>query len=160
MERDLAREGLRRLKPLRQLATSLLPDPGSDMGRVCALESCHYMRNQLLRDADWAGMAHSIEVRTPLVDINLLKSLAPLIAKLTPGAGKLALAQAPSTPLPDAIMSRAKTGFSVPTGAWMSAVAHPAPSSDAVAEPKGLISRRWSRVVLAGAENLGREAHA
>ena len=30
------------------------------------------MRNQLLRDADWAGMAHSLEIRTPLVDIAAL----------------------------------------------------------------------------------------
>src|SRR5262249_17005330 len=68
MERDFAREGLRRLKPLRRLAASLVPDPGSDTARICALESSHYMRNQLLRDADWAGMAHGIEIRVPLVD--------------------------------------------------------------------------------------------
>jgi hypothetical protein len=42
---------------LRRLAATLLPDAGSDVGRVCVLESVHYMRNQLLRDADWAGMA-------------------------------------------------------------------------------------------------------
>ena len=58
MDPDFAREGLRRLKPLRSLSASLAPDPGSDVARVCALESAHYMRNQLLRDADWAGMAH------------------------------------------------------------------------------------------------------
>jgi len=32
------------------------------------------MRNQLLRDADWAGMAHSVEILVPLVDIELLRS--------------------------------------------------------------------------------------
>ena len=37
------------------------------------------MRNQLLRDADWASMAHSVEVRTPLVDASLLRQLAPLL---------------------------------------------------------------------------------
>ena len=55
MDPDVAREGLRRLRPLRRLAATLTPDPGSDVARVCALESSHYMRNQLLRDADWAG---------------------------------------------------------------------------------------------------------
>ena len=30
------------------------------------------MRNQLLRDTDWASMAHSLEVRVPLVDVKLL----------------------------------------------------------------------------------------
>ena len=43
------------------------------------------MRHQLLRDADWAGMAHGVEIRVPLVDVTLLKSVAPL---LIPGTGR------------------------------------------------------------------------
>jgi asparagine synthase (glutamine-hydrolysing) len=160
MECDFAREGLRRLSPLRRLATSLTPDPGSDIARVCALESSNYMRNQLLRDADWAGMAHGIEIRVPLVDVRLLKSLAPVIPKLAPAAGKAALARAPSTPLPEAVVSRAKTGFSVPTGAWMAAASQHRKPPAGAREPKGLVSRRWSRVVLAGSGNPAREAHA
>jgi asparagine synthase (glutamine-hydrolysing) len=159
MERDFAREGMRRLKPLGRLAASLVPDPGSDTARVCALESSHYMRNQLLRDADWAGMAHGLEIRVPLVDVTLLKSLAPAIRKLEPGVGKAALAKAPSTALPEAVVARAKTGFGVPTGAWMAAASQLEPSEGA-REPKGLVSRRWSRVVLTGPGNPAREAHA
>jgi len=45
MDATLAREGLRRLKPLRRLAANLSPDPGSDVGRVSALEAAHYLRN-------------------------------------------------------------------------------------------------------------------
>jgi asparagine synthase (glutamine-hydrolysing) len=149
MDPDLAREGLRRLDPLGRLAKSLAPDPGTDVARICALESSHYMRNQLLRDADWAGMAHGLEIRVPLVDMTLLRSLAPVIAGLTPGAGKKALAMAPSLPLPDEIINRAKTGFGVPMGAWMKAAAGEARSSaDISAEPRGLVSRRWLRLVL------------
>jgi asparagine synthase (glutamine-hydrolysing) len=77
MDAEIAREGLRRLKPLRRLAASLMPDPNSDVAPVCLLESAHYMRNQLLRDADWAGMAHSLEIRLPLVDFTLLGALDP-----------------------------------------------------------------------------------
>ena len=55
MDPDIAREGLRRLRPLHRLAATLTPDPGSDVARVCVLESSHYLRNQLLRDTDWAG---------------------------------------------------------------------------------------------------------
>ena len=33
----------------------------SDRIKVAALEMGWYMRNQLLRDADWAGMAHSLK---------------------------------------------------------------------------------------------------
>src|SRR4029077_15422095 len=83
MDAEIAREGLRRLKPLRCLAASLTPDPSSDVARVCVLESAHYMRNQLLRDADWAGMAHSLEIRVPLVDFTLLGALARTIPALT-----------------------------------------------------------------------------
>ena len=85
MDPEIAREGLRRLKPLRRLAASLEPDPSSDIARVCVLESAHYMRNQLLRDADWAGMAHSLEIRVPLVDFTLLGALAPAIPAITRG---------------------------------------------------------------------------
>jgi asparagine synthase (glutamine-hydrolysing) len=141
---DCAREGLRRLKPLHRLDASLSPDPKSTVGRVCALESSHYMRNQLLRDADWAGMAHGLEIRAPLVDIDLLTSLAPAIGGLVPGAGKAALANAPSLPLPDSIAKRTKTGFGIPAGAWMAKLAGP----DAAPATKGRASRRWSHQVL------------
>jgi asparagine synthase (glutamine-hydrolysing) len=77
MDPDVAREGPRRLKPLRRLAENLLPDPRSNVGRVCVPESSHYMRNQLLRDTDWAGMAHGVEIRVPLVDITLHSPHSP-----------------------------------------------------------------------------------
>jgi asparagine synthase (glutamine-hydrolysing) len=124
------------------------------------LESSHYLRNQLLRDADWAGMAHGIEIRVPLVDVMLLKALAPMITKLAPGAGKAALAAAPSIPLPEAVVNRAKTGFSVPTGTWMAAVSQCDKLSESAREPRGLVSRRWSRIVLADAGNPTCQARA
>ena len=147
MDPDVARDGMRRLKPVSLLRSHLAPDPGSNVGRVCALESSHYMRNQLLRDADWAGMAHSLEIRVPLVDATLLSAMAPHMEHLQPGRGKAALANAPSRPLPEEITNRAKTGFGVPTGVWMDALAcgMEAIQSDAA---KGLVSRRWSNVVF------------
>ena len=146
LDHDFVIEGMRRLQPMMWLHSLLSPDPRSDNGRICALESAHYMRNQLLRDADWAGMAHGLEIRTPLVDIAVLRSLAPAIAGLKPGMGKAALAAAPSIALPPEIVSRAKTGFGVPTRAWMAAAARA--NSEDVSETKGLTSRRWSRKVL------------
>jgi len=146
MDKDFVAEGMRRLEPLTRLSGLLSPDPHSSNGRICVLESEHYMRNQLLRDADWAGMAHSLEIRTPLVDIELLKQLAPAIAALNPGMGKAALAAAPSIPLPREIVSRAKTGFGVPTKAWMAAAGRT--NREEPAETKGVTSRRWSRKVL------------
>jgi asparagine synthase (glutamine-hydrolysing) len=148
---DLAREGLQRLRLTSLLGAALEPDPGSDVGRVCALESLNYLRNQLLRDADWAGMAHGVEIRAPLVDIDLLRALAPSIATLTPGAGKAALAAAPRAALPAEIVSRAKTGFSIPTGVWMAEAAGCAAGAAKPAS-KGLASRQWARLVFGAAQ--------
>jgi asparagine synthase (glutamine-hydrolysing) len=153
MAPDLASEGLRRLKPLRLLTANLTPDAGSDIGRVCVLESAQYMRNQLLRDVDWAAMAHGVEVRVPLVDSLLLKSLAPSIPALTPGSGKAALAEAPSLPLPAEVANRAKTGFGVPTASWLNGTA--AQSRQRRVRTKGVESRSWSRVIFS---NLAQEA--
>ncbi len=143
LDRDLVRRGLERLRPLTALAATLRPSPGSPIGSVCALESAWYLKNQLLRDADWAGMAHSLEIRTPLVDIAALTALAPLTPRLTATRGKRALALSPSVPLPEAIIERAKTGFGVP--GWYFTTRDGA----AVARPKGLASRARALDVLA-----------
>lgn len=142
LDRAIIDLGLERLRPLARLSALLQPDPGSAGARVTALESGAYMRNQLLRDADWAGMAHSLEIRTPLVDSELLRALAPLTHSLKPGEGKALLAVAPQTPLPDTVAARAKTGFVVPTAAWRARQVGDAAS-------KGAVSRLWAKEVLA-----------
>ena len=75
------------------------------------------MRNQLLRDADWAGMAHSLEIRVPLVDVDLFRKVLPLTFRGE--ATKRAMAQAPKKPLPDQVIGRGKTGFSIPVRDWL-----------------------------------------
>ena len=82
--------------------------------RVATLEASLYMRNQLLRDADWASMAHSVEVRTPLVDIALLRQIAPLLIE----AGR-ECKNALGALLPPWLRERPKTGFFVPMREWM-----------------------------------------
>ncbi len=124
MGEEAAREGLERLRPFGLIGAAMTPDPGTDFGRVAALEAALYMRNQLLRDADWAGMAHGIEIRVPLVDTTLLSRVAPLLlASGQPRAiGKQALAMAPRRPLPALIRQRPKTGFTVPFADWLGQV--------------------------------------
>ena len=111
-------EGLRRLIAARRVRDALKPDPGNDHARVTALESQLYMRNQLLRDADWAAMAHGVEVRVPLVDYHLLRQLAPLIRA---GAlhGKSDLVGVARPPLPAPVAARPKTGFTTPVDRWL-----------------------------------------
>jgi asparagine synthase (glutamine-hydrolysing) len=91
----------------------------SDHLKVGALESSWYMRNQLLRDTDWASMAHSLEIRTPLVDVELFRAVAPLFG--SPFAPtKHDVARTPAHSLPSEILNRRKTGFSIPVRDWLS----------------------------------------
>ncbi len=119
MDREFMREGLRRLDPLKHIAAVLEPEPKAAWSKVAALEAGLYLRNQLLRDTDWAGMAHSLEVRVPFVDATLLQAVAADFAALPRGAGKALLANSPSVPLPAPIQNRAKTGFSTPIAQWL-----------------------------------------
>jgi len=118
MGRELAEEGLLRLNILEVIERAVTPDPGNPYARVAALESSLYLRNQLLRDMDWASMAHSLEVRVPLVDAHLLKKLAPVLVTRRE-RGKQILANAPRPPLPHDVRKRRKTGFTLPIKEWL-----------------------------------------
>jgi asparagine synthase (glutamine-hydrolysing) len=115
---EMAREGLERLDILNLIERAVTPDPGTPFARVAALESSLYLRNQLLRDIDWASMAHSLEVRVPLVDAHLLRRLAPVIVGRR-NRGKETLAAAARPPLPREILQRRKTGFTLPIREWL-----------------------------------------
>lgn len=84
---------------------------------VSYLESTQYMRNQLLRDSDWAGMAHSLEIRLPFLDIPLAHYLAKQ-RQLGNILRKIDIPGTTQTPLPDKITSRRKTGFLIPIQNW------------------------------------------
>jgi len=118
LDPDLAREGWRALEARARLQATTNGIENYRLA-VTALEMSWYMRNQLLRDADWAGMAHSLEIRVPLVDMALLSSVAPLLASL-PNTSKRQIAAALAPQLPSAIFARPKTGFSVPVQQWLS----------------------------------------
>jgi asparagine synthase (glutamine-hydrolysing) len=119
MDERFMAEGLRRLQPVRLIDKSTNPAPGTPFAKVAALEGSLYLRNQLLRDTDWASMAHSVEVRVPLADIRLLKQVAPVLLPLRGRAGKHLLARSPNLPLPAEILSRDKTGFATPIESWL-----------------------------------------
>jgi asparagine synthase (glutamine-hydrolysing) len=148
MGRDAAEQGLERLQPLALIGMSLRPEPDNVYAKVATLESSLYMRNQLLRDADWASMAHGVEVRTPLVDATLLRQMAGEVHGLARKTGKSLLSQSPATPLPVSMTRRAKTGFGVPIDAWMkrlpTAVLERARATNRRHEHW---SRRWSMIV-------------
>lgn len=116
LDGDLVREGWTRLQPVLRLEewTARIKSPHA---KVAAMEISHYMRNMLMRDADWAGMAHSLEIRVPFVDIALFRALAPYLVSEAPPK-KRDLADVPRCILPDEVINRPKTGFSVPVQKW------------------------------------------
>lgn len=161
LDPDMARQGLLDLHTLEHLNStvleslvthhaspvtrhaSLVTNPESRItsnelrSQVTALEMSWYMRTQLLRDADWAGMAHSLEIRVPYADLTLLRSAVPqLAARPEIQKAQVALAAVPN--LPREFLTRRKTGFSVPVRDWIALRRHGG-------RERGL--RGWARVV-------------
>jgi asparagine synthase (glutamine-hydrolysing) len=120
---DMARAGWEELQPLVRLHETIARIP-EDFLKIASLEMVWYMRNQLLRVADWAGMAHSLEIRVPLVDIVLLRQVAPLLATHQRPT-KLDMAGRLTPPLPEAVLARPKSGFLVPVNRWLTAAVAP-----------------------------------
>jgi asparagine synthase (glutamine-hydrolysing) len=117
LDPDLVREGWQRLNTFDELG-DLCDSLGSARLKVSAMELCWYMRHQLLRDSDWAGMGHSVEIRVPFVDLDLLNKLAPLLAQ-PDSLTKRDVVDSLSSQLPDPILRRSKTGFSIPVREWL-----------------------------------------
>jgi asparagine synthase (glutamine-hydrolysing) len=107
--RQWMEESVRQAKPL---------DP---FGAVACLETRSYMAQTLLRDTDSVSMAHSLEVRVPLLDHLLVEFVArlPTQAKYRRGVSKVLLAEALRDLLPDGIAKRRKRTFTLPWEHWL-----------------------------------------
>lgn len=148
MGAEQAREGLDRLggwPPGMSKVKSATPGSA-----VCLLDTIHYLRNQLLRDSDWTSMHHSLELRTPLVDAELLDALKLCQADFEHGRGKKLLARSPRRRMPRHIVARRKTGFAVPMTQWLATVCECQKweTIPQLASPGTPWARRWAKVVL------------
>ena len=79
-----------------------------------------YLPCDILAKVDRASMAHSLEVRVPLLDHHLVEwaSSLPPGLKLRGRQGKYILKKALEPYLPHEVIYRSKMGFSVPLAAW------------------------------------------
>ena len=92
-------------------------DPGRS---IALLEARHYMRCQLLRDTDQMGMAHSMEVRVPLIDDRVTELALGLPTAVVEADGqKSLLTRALGDILPPGTAGRPKRGFTLPFEAWL-----------------------------------------
>jgi asparagine synthase (glutamine-hydrolysing) len=139
LDPDLARQGWRELQILARLEETA-QGLNCPFFKVAALEMTWYMRHQLLRDSDWAGMAHSLEIRVPLVDLELLRRAAPLLA-LSQRPTKADLGRIPERSLPEEVINRRKSGFYIPVPQWLAEAGdHPE-----LARQRGL--RGWAQLL-------------
>lgn len=123
-----------------------IPDAVS---RVSLLESSLYMQSQLLRDADAASMAHSLEVRVPLLDVDLAEFAfgLPGAAKIggstdgTEIGGKKVLLRAVKDLIPEWTWRKPKRGFMMPFGEWLRGPLRPLVED--VLNDTGFRSRGW-----------------
>lgn len=91
------------------------------VNQVSFFEMMAYMRDILLRDTDFMSMAHSLEVRVPLIDYRIVELMLSVPGKFKlkgPGPKHL-LWQNLGTPLPDSIIHRPKQGFTFPFARWL-----------------------------------------
>lgn len=80
-----------------------------------------YLHDQILVKADRASMAHGLELRSPLLDLDLAEFLArlPLQELFSGTCGKKPLRRWAASRLPASVLKRPKKGFGMPISAWM-----------------------------------------
>ena len=90
------------------------------LNRISAAEIESYMQHVLLRDSDQMSMAHSLEIRVPFLDHNVVELATHLSNNLKqPTSPKKFLTETFAHILPDEIVNRKKMGFTLPWSVWM-----------------------------------------
>jgi asparagine synthase (glutamine-hydrolysing) len=96
------------------------PPPRPGIGGLQELDVHTYLPGDLLLKADVASMAHSLELRSPLLDWQVLELgiALPDSLKTKGRRGKEALRRAFADLVPAEILGRGKSGFGVPLADW------------------------------------------
>ncbi len=91
------------------------------LSRVQSMDFATWLADDILVKVDRTSMAHSLEVRVPLLDTDFVEWAAglPTAAKLHRGRGKVLFKRALRGRVPDVVLDRPKQGFHLPVGAWM-----------------------------------------
>jgi len=96
-------------------------DTDDHLSRILYVDLKTYLPGDILVKVDRMSMAHSLEVRAPILDHNVIEFAASLQSSLkyNHGEKKYILKQAFEKILPPAVMYRKKMGFSVPLADWL-----------------------------------------
>jgi asparagine synthase (glutamine-hydrolysing) len=98
-----------------------IPDEHDPLQRMLYLETRHFLADHNLNYTDRAGMAVGVEVRVPLLDLDLVRfaTTVPSHLKQQGRVGKAIFKRAMEPYLPRDIIYRPKTGFGAPLRRWL-----------------------------------------
>ena len=107
-------------EPLRA-SLSEIPAEFDPLQRMLFLETRHFLADHNLNYTDRAGMAAGVEVRVPLLDLELIDFAAkiPASMKQSGGEGKSIFKEAMREMLPSDVVYRPKSGFGAPLRRWL-----------------------------------------
>jgi asparagine synthase (glutamine-hydrolysing) len=90
------------------------------LNRYLLLDQLYYLQDNLLCKVDRMSMAHSLEVRPPLLDHRIVEFAArlPEHLKIRGSKQKLILRKARHGKLPESILRRGKAGLDIPAHEW------------------------------------------
>ncbi len=104
------------LDSIRKLPSSVHP-----VNRTLYLDARYFLPDHNLNYTDKMAMASGVEVRVPLLAVDVARFAArlPVQQKLRGRTGKWILREAARDLLPPEVLSRSKTGFGVPLRTWL-----------------------------------------
>jgi asparagine synthase (glutamine-hydrolysing) len=98
-----------------------IPAERDALQRMLFLESRHFLADHNLNYADRAGMAVGVEIRVPLLDLDLVRfaTRVPAALKQQGRVGKAIFKRAMEPYLPHDVIYRPKSGFGAPLRRWL-----------------------------------------
>ncbi len=129
----------------------------SAMGKLCDLDFNTYLEGDINPKVDIASMTHSLEVRCPFLDTDVIELAARLPAHMMMRArGKWILRRATRKLLPPRTRHRIKRGFALPLERWMRRDLHEMTRDvllDKRATERGLFDPRAVRSLVEGIDD-------
>lgn len=112
--------GVDTAEPLLQ-SLARIPAESDRLQRLLYLETKHFLADHNLNYTDRAGMAVGVEVRVPILDLDLVRfsTRVPAHYKQRGRVGKAVFKRAMEPYLPRAVIYRSKTGFGAPLRHWL-----------------------------------------
>ncbi len=119
------------------------------VSRYQYLDTLYYLPGDILTKVDRMSMAVSLEVRSPLLDYEVVDFMArlPVSLKLRDGVTKYLLRKVSAKLLPDSVLTKRKQGFALPKGAWFRRELREA-SEEILLDPRALARGYYREAVL------------